>query len=138
MQELRRTLKYFGCASSAAVIEMGSFTMLSTFTSLAYAPRYLIALVLSVLWNFTLNRHFTFRSNGNIPRAMLKVVAYYAVFTPLSAWFGDWATACGMNDYLATIINLACNGITEFLYQRFVVFGSSLDGATAVKHSFVK
>ncbi|WP_390408100.1 GtrA family protein [Lacticaseibacillus jixiensis] len=132
MQEFKRTLKYFCCASSAAVVEMGSFTILTQATTMAYAPRYLIALVLSVVWNFTLNRHFTFHSDGNIPKAMLKVAAYYAVFTPLSAWFGDWATASGVNDYVATLVNLAANGITEFLYQRFFVFGATLDRTVRV------
>ncbi|KRM89012.1 GtrA family protein [Liquorilactobacillus vini] len=127
-KELLRTIKYFTFASSAGVVEMGSFTLLTQFSNFPYWNRYLIALVLSVIWNFTLNRRFTFKSNNNIPIAMLKVFFYYSIFTPVSTIGGNYlVTVLGWNDYLVTIINLLCNGITEYLYQRFFVFGASLD-----------
>ncbi len=89
---------------------------------------YLAALVLSVLWNFTLNRKFTFRSAANVPVAMLKVAAYYAVFTPLSTWLEHKLTMdLGWNEYLVTGINMVLNFATEFLYQRFFVFGKTID-----------
>ena len=91
---------------------------------------YLTALVLSVLWNFTLNRKFTFQSAANVPVAMAKVAAYYAVFTPLSTLLGNWLVAsCGWNEYVVTILNMLINFVTEFLFQRFVVFGKSIDTA---------
>ena len=83
-----------------------------------------------MLWNFTLNRKFTFKSAANVPVAMLKVAAYYAVFTPLSTLLGNWlAEGLGWNDYLVTGINMALNFVTEFLFQRFVVYGKSVDTA---------
>ena len=97
-------------------------------TPWSYWPCYLIALVLSVLWNFTLNRNITFRSAANIPVAMLKVALYYAVFTPLSTIVGNWlAEDLGWNGYLVTALNMIVNFVTEFLYQRFFVFGKSID-----------
>ena len=92
-----------------------------------YWPKYLIALVLSVLWNFTLNRTFTFQSANNVPVAMLKVAAFYAVFTPVSTLVGNYLSTIGWNDYLVTILNMGVNFVTEFLYDRFIVFGKTLD-----------
>ena len=94
-KELWRAVKFTLFSISAGLIEMGSFALLTMLTDWSYWPRYLIALTLSVLWNFTLNRNFTFKSAANVPIAMLKVAAYYAVFTPLSTvlgnsgWFGE-------------------------------------------------
>lgn len=121
-------------SASAGLIEFGSFTLLNEFTSLRYWPCYLIALVLSVLWNFTLNRKFTFRSNANVPRAMLLVCLYYAVFTPLTTWGGDYlAEDLGWNEYVVTILNMLLNLVTEFLFQRYVVYRGTVD--SAVKNS---
>ena len=112
------------------LIEMGSFALLNEFTHFPYWPCYLIALCLSVLWNFTLNRKFTFQSAANVPVAMAKVAAYYAVFTPLSTLLGNYlAGSLAWNEYLVTIVNMLLNFSTEFLYQRFFVFGKSLDSA---------
>ena len=89
---------------------------------------YLIALVASVLWNFTFNRRYTFKSDGNMARAMLLVFAYYCVFTPLSTMLEHYlAGNLGWNEYLVTAINMVLNFVTEFLYQRFVVYRKSLD-----------
>lgn len=127
-KEIFRTIKYFSIACSAGLIELGLFTVLTAAGSFSYWPRYLVALVASVLWNFTLNRRYTFRSDNHIGPAMLKVAAYYAVFTPLSTWAGSvLADGLGWNDYLVTILNMAVNGVTEYLYQRFFVFGASID-----------
>ena len=88
--------------------------------------------MLSVLWNFTLNRKFTFKSAANVPVAMLKVACYYAVFTPLSTLLEHHLAAnLGWNEYLVTGINMLLNFATEFLYQRFFVFGKSIDSAPA-------
>ncbi|MBQ6595242.1 MAG: GtrA family protein [Clostridia bacterium] len=109
---------------------MGAFALLNELWHLPYWLSYLAALVLSVLWNFTLNRRFTFRSAANVPVAMLKVAAYYAVFTPLSTFLEHQYTAgFGWNEYLATGANMLLNFVTEFLYQRFFVFGKSIDTA---------
>lgn len=109
---------------------MGSFTLLNEFSEWRYWPCYLIALTLSVLWNFTLNRKFTFKSNADVKRSMLLVFAYYAVFTPLSTWGGDYlAEDIGWNEYVVTAINLIANFITEFLFQRYVVYRGKVDNA---------
>lgn len=128
MKELIRLLKFTFFSISAGLIEMVSFALLNELTGLSYWPCYLTALVLSVLWNFTLNRKFTFQSASNVPVAMAKVAAYYAVFTPLSTLLGSWlADTLLWNEYLVTAINMVLNFSTEFLYQRFFVFGNSLD-----------
>jgi len=127
-KEFWRAVKFGLFSISAGLIEIVSFTLLTELTPLPYAPRYIIALVLSVLWNFTLNRQFTFKSANNVPIAMLKVALYYLVFTPLSTWLGDYLSGTlGWNEYLVTALNMILNFVTEFLYQRFFVFGKSLD-----------
>ena len=127
-KELLRAVKFALFSVSAGLIEMGVFALLNEITPWSYWPCYLIALVLSVLWNFTLNREFTFHSAANIPVAMLKVALYYAVFTPLSTIAGNWlAEDLGWNEYLVTAMNMIVNFVTEFLYQRFFVFGKSID-----------
>ena len=83
-KEAIRGIKFALFSVSAGIIEIVSFALLEAFTPWPYWPKYLIALVLSVLWNFTLNRRFTFRASGNVPIAMLKVACFYVVFTPLS------------------------------------------------------
>ena len=127
-KELWRAAKFTLFSISAGLIEIVSFTLLNELTGWSYWPCYLIALTLSVLWNFTLNRNFTFKSASNVPVAMLKVACYYLVFTPLSTWLGDYLVeTLGWNEYLVTALNMILNFVTEFLYQRFFVFGKSID-----------
>jgi putative flippase GtrA len=127
MKEFVRVLKFVFFSISAGLIEMGSFALLTENTSLPYWPRYLIALVLSIIWNFTLNRKFTFQSSNNVPKAMFQVFMFYLVFTPLSTMLGNYLTSIGWNDYLVTGINMLLNLVTEFLYQRYYVFRDSID-----------
>ena len=127
-QELLRTVKFTLFSISAGLIEILSFTLLERMTNWPYWPKYLIALVLSVLWNFTLNRRYTFRSAGNVPLAMLKVALYYLVFTPLSTWLGSFlADKLGWNEYMVTALNMIMNFVTEYLFDRFVVFRQTID-----------
>jgi putative flippase GtrA len=127
-KELLRTIKFFLFSISAGVIQMGSFALLNELTALPEWASYLIALVLSVLWNFTFNRKFTFKSDGNVARAMALVFGYYCVFTPASTWLEHLlAGSLGWNEYLVTAINMVLNLVTEFLFQRFVVYRNSLD-----------
>ncbi len=128
MKETLRFLKFTFFSISAGLIEILTFTLMNEILHAPYWLSYLTGLVLSVLWNFTLNRKFTFQSAGNIPEAMLKVALYYLVFTPLSTFLEHWMTATlGLNEYLATAINMILNFSTEFLYQRFFVFGKTID-----------
>ena len=126
--ELIRTVKFVLFSISAGAIELGSFTVMYEVLHWEYWVAYLIALVLSVVWNFTLNREFTFRSASNVPIAMLKVAAYYAVFTPVTTLLGKYLEGtCGWDGMVVTILNMLLNFVTEYLYQRFFVFGKSLD-----------
>lgn len=127
-KEAIRAIKFALFSVSAGIIEVLAFTLLETLTDWPYWPCYLIALVLSVLWNFTLNRRYTFRSANNVPVAMLKIFAFYCVFTPVTTIMGNYlAETAGWNDYLVTGLNMALNFVTEFLYDRFFVFGKTLD-----------
>ena len=127
-KELIRSLKFLLFSISAGVIQILSFTLLNELLHLPYWVSYLIALVLSVIWNFTLNRRFTFRSANNVPVAMLKVAAYYAVFTPLSTLLEKNLTeTVGWNEYLVTLINMVLNFVTEYLFDTFVVFRGAID-----------
>lgn len=127
-KEALRGLKFALFSVSAGVIQIGTFTLLNELLHWPYWVSYLIALVLSVIWNFTLNRKFTFKSANNVPKAMLLVALYYCVFTPLSTLLEKYLTeTCGWNEYLVTAINMVINFVTEFLYDRFVVFRDSID-----------
>ena len=129
-KEWIRMVKFTLFSVSAGLIEIVSFSLLNELLHLPYWMSYLIALVLSVLWNFTLNRKFTFKSAANVPVAMLKVACYYAVFTPLSTLLEhQLAGNLGWNEYLVTAINMILNFVTEFLFQRFVVYRNSVDTA---------
>lgn len=127
-KELLRSLKFLLFSISAGVIEIAAFSLLNELTGWSYWPCYLIALVLSVLWNFTLNRRYTFQSASNVPAAMIKVFAFYCVFTPASTVLGNFLVeSLHWNEYLVTVINMAANFTLEFLYDRFFVFRDSLD-----------
>lgn len=126
MSEFWKVVKFSIFSFSAGLIQMGSFALLHECTNLGYWPSYLFSLLLSVLWNFTLNRKFTFHSAANIPVAMAKVALYYLIFTPLSTLLGNYLNRTLLwNEYLVTILNMALNFVTEFLYQRYYVFRSS-------------
>ncbi|MCR5760845.1 MAG: GtrA family protein [Sphaerochaetaceae bacterium] len=126
--ELLRTVKFTLFSISAGIIQILTFTLMNELLDLPYWPCYLTALILSVLWNFTLNRKFTFKSANNVPIAMMKVLGYYAVFTPLSTIMGNYLAEDLMwNEYLVTVLNMLLNFVTEYLFDRFVVFRDSID-----------
>ena len=127
-KELVRTLKFVLFSVSAGVIEIVVFALMYNLIKLPWWPSYLTALVWSVLWNFTFNRRYTFKSANNIPIAMLKVAAFYAVFTPLSTLGGNYLEqTVGLNGNIVTLMVMACNLVTEYLYDRFFVFRKTLD-----------
>lgn len=126
--EFLRTVKYVLIAASAGIIQFGSFTLMNELIGWDYWLSYLIALILSVVWNFTFNRRYTFKSASNIPKAMALVFAYYCVFTPLSTLLEHYLTdRLHWNEYLVTAINMLLNLATEFPFQRFVVFRKTID-----------
>lgn len=130
-KELLRTIKFTLFSISAGIIQVLSFTLLEELLHWTHWLSYLLSLVLSVLWNFTLNRHYTFHSAANVPLAMLKVAGYYVVFTPLSTWWTAVLTGPGVlwNEYLVLAITMITNFVTEYLFDRFLVFGKSIDTA---------
>lgn len=129
--EALRSTKFLLFSASAGIIQVVSFTLFEEILSLPHWASYLGALILSVLWNFTLNRKYTFRSAGNIPAAMALVGIFYLVFTPLSTWWTAVLTGDGfmLNEYLVLVCTMGVNFVSEYLYDRFVVFGKTLDTA---------
>ena len=119
---LWQVIKFTLFSISAGVIQIASFTLLNELAGLVYWPAYLISLVLSILWNFTLNRKYTFKSASNVPVAMAKIFAFYLVFTPLSTYLGHLADGAGVNEYIVLGVTMICNFALEFLYSKFFVF----------------
>ncbi len=127
-KEFVRAVKFTLFSISAGLIQIVAFAILNEVFKLNYWVCYLTALVLSIVWNFTLNRNFTFKSAANVPVAMTKTLAFYAVFTPVTTILGDWlAEDLLWNEYLVTILNMLANFVLEFIYQRYFVFGKSID-----------
>lgn len=122
-----QVVKFTLFSISAGLIQIAAFTLMETVFHLPYWPSYLTALVLSVLWNFTFNRRYTFRSDASVARSMLLVALFYAVFTPVSTWWGHALTTAGWNDFLVLTGTMVINFVTEFLYQRFVVYRNRID-----------
>ena len=133
-KEVIRSLKFLLFSISAGIIELAAFSLLNELTEWSYWPCYLIALALSVLWNFTLNRRYTFQSAGNVPRAMALVFLFYCVFTPVSTVLGSYlADTLLWNEYLVTALNMVSNFVLEYLFDRLVVFRTTLDTNSVAK-----
>lgn len=129
-KEFWRVLKFVLFSASAGIVQIGSFTLLNELTGWPYYACYLPSLLLSIVWNFTLNRKFTFKSTANVPAAMLKVIGYYCIFTPTTTLLGNWlAEDLLWNEYLVTAINMLLNLSTEYLFQRYVVYRGKVDNA---------
>mgnify|MGYP001190367281 CR=1 FL=1 len=123
MKAFLQFLKYTMFAASAGLIQTGVFELLDKVFRLKYWPAYLPALIASVLWNFTLNRKFTFKSANNVPIALLKVTLYYVIFTPLSTWWGAALTEdLGWNHDVVFFGTVLINFITEFIYSKYYTF----------------
>lgn len=116
-----QALKFTLFSISAGIIQVGTFSLMELFIKDYWIP-YLISLVFSILWNFTLNRKYTFRSAANVPVAMAKVFGFYLAFTPLSTYLGNLAEQHGINDFLILAITMLSNFVLEFLFCKFVVY----------------
>ena len=130
VKEVIRFFKFVAFSISAGVIQIGSFALFNELGRWSYWLSYLCAMVLSVLWNFTLNRKFTFKSGNDVRLSMFLVFLYYCAFTPLSTYLEHLFTdTLWWNEYFATVLNMLLNFVTEFLFQRYVVYGKSIDSA---------
>lgn len=121
-ESIIQMLKFFLFSTSAGIIQVASFTLLNEVLGWIYWPSYLISLILSVIWNFTFNRRYTFKSAVNVPIAMLKLFGFYAVFTPLSTYLGHLAELAGVNDYIILALTMISNLVLEFLFCKFVIY----------------
>lgn len=120
-------LKFLGFSISAGVIQILSFELLYNWIGWkVWWASYLISIILSVLWNFTFNRKFTFKSASNVPIAMTLVVIYYCVFTPISVFGGDALEGIGWNGTLVTFLMMVINFLTEYVWDRFIVFNEKI------------
>ena len=118
-----QAIKFTLFSLSAGIIQAGSFAIFRMiFGEEAYWLNHLLSLALSVIWNFTFNRKYTFKPTGHIVRDMLLVALFYAVFTPASTWLGNWLEALGVHDWLVQVIVMCTNLVTEYLFQKFVVY----------------
>ena len=120
-QSIWQVIKFTLFSLSAGLIQIGSFALLELLIKDYWIP-YLTSLILSIIWNFTLNRRYTFKSAANIPVAMAKVFGFYLVFTPLSTIFGNWVEGFGVNDFIILAVTMVLNFILEFLFCKFVVY----------------
>ena len=131
-QSMLQAVKFTLFSISAGIIQVGVFSLLELFIQDYWIP-YLISLVCSILWNFTLNRKYTFRSAANIPVAMAKVFGFYLVFTPLSTWLGNLAESHGIHDFLILAVTMLCNFVLEFLFCKLVVYRGRENTMTSAK-----
>ncbi len=115
-------IKFTLFSASAGVIQTVSFALFNELLHWEYWLAYLLALVLSIVWNFTFNRRYTFKSAVNIPVAMTKLFGFYAVFTPVSTYLGQLAATAGVNEYIVFILTMLSNLVLEFLYCKLVVY----------------
>lgn len=126
-EDALQALKFTIISMSAGLIQAGSFALFDSVIKLGWQTSYLVSLILSVLWNFTINRKVTFKSSSNVPVAMLKVAAFYLVFTPATTALGNYLTGTlGWHDYIATGINMILNLTLEFFYDKYFVFRDTL------------
>ena len=121
-----QALKFTAFSISAGVIQIGSFALLEIFIKDYWIP-YLISLILSIVWNFTLNRKYTFKSTASVPIAMAKILGFYLVFIPLSSWLGDMLETIGVYDIIIELLTMLCNFVLEFLFYKFVVYRGKED-----------
>ena len=119
--------KFVAFSMGAGIIQIASYTIIHELTDCEHWKAYLPSLILSVLYNFTVNRKFTFKSATNVPVAMLKVALFYCVFTPVSLYLGQMAENAGINNYIVEAVTMGCNLVTEYLYCRFVVYRGSMN-----------
>ncbi len=136
IKEAIRALKFLVISISAGVIQLGSFTLFYELFKWAYWLAYFVSLLLSIIWNFTINRKFTFKSANNVRKAMLQLLAFYAVFTPVTMLLGQLVEGGGVDGLIVESVTMVLNFVLEFLYCRFVIYRDSCDTAAKNDNSF--
>ena len=132
-REWIRTLKFTLFSISAGLIQIAVTALLHEALGMTYWIAYLIGLVASVVYNFTVNKKFTFHSAANVPVAMAKLFAFYCVFTPLSTlWVKYLTQTCGWNEYLVQGLTMVVNFVTEYLYTRYFIYRGQVDNDGSV------
>ena len=119
---LFQMLKFTLFSASAGIIQVVTFTIFNELFAWRYWPAYLVSLILSILWSFTFNRRYTFKSTANVPAAMAKLFGFYLVFTPLSTYIGHLAEMAKINDYIILIVTMLSNFVLEFLFSKFIIY----------------
>lgn len=133
-KNILQAIKFTLFSLSAGIIQIASFALFHDVLGWeSYWTSYLPSLVLSVIWNFTFNRKYTFKPTGHVARDMMLVGLYYLIFTPSTTALGNWLEALGLHDWLIQIINMALNFSTEFLFQKFVVYKESKEGESPAR-----
>ena len=127
LKEFIRAVKFTIISISAGLIQIGSFALFFEVFKWIYWPSYLISLLLSIIWNFTINRKYTFKSSNDIKKSMILVLLFYAVFTPVSTIIGHLVTEQGVDGFIVEIVTMLSNFVLEFLYSRFIVYKNSCD-----------
>lgn len=127
-------IKFTLFSISAGIIQTLSFALFHTVFGWIYWPAYLLSLILSIVWNFTLNRQYTFQSAANVPIAMLKLFGFYAIFTPVSTWLGNLADIKGINEYIILAVTMLSNFVLEFLFCKFVIYKNQENTRTKREH----
>ncbi len=125
--EWTQFIKFTLFSISAGAIQAGSFALLNELSGLPYWPSYLVAVSLSVIWNFTLNRRYTFKSANNVPVAMTKIFIYYLFFIPITTWGGDAIVNLGVNEYIVLGVTMILNFVTEFLFSKIFIYRNQMN-----------
>ncbi len=126
-ENVTQVTKFVLFSISAGIIQVIVFTFMLELLHIPYWGSYLTALIASVIYNFTVNRRFTFKSANNIPLAMTQLGLYYVLFTPLSTWGGDVLVGIGWPEYLVLGVTMVTNLVTEFCVNRFIIYRNSMN-----------
>ena len=135
VKELIRAAKFTLISVSAGIIQIGSFTLFYEILEWKYWLAYLVSLLLSIIWNFTINRKVTFKSANNVPLAMAQLLGFYAVFTPVTMFGGQWVEGLGVPGLVVEAVTMILNFVLEFLFCRFVIYRDSCDSAEVKEES---
>lgn len=126
-QQFFQFLKFLAFSLSAGAIQLLTFELLYNIIGWkSWWATYLISIVLSVVWNFTFNRKFTFKAATNVPVSMMLALLFYVPFIPLSVFGGNALEQIGWNGTLVTLMMMIINFLGEFVWDKFVVFNDKV------------